>query len=521
MGHEMRAVDWAATPLGPTETWPLPLRSAVELCLGTSFPVLVTWGPDLTMIYNDGYRELLGTQKRDVALGGALAEVWSDVWDDIRPDVELVLREGASTWVEDQRLVMHRSGVDEETFFTYSYSPLLDEDGTVRGLLDIATETTAQVVERRRTRLLSHLQLRLQASEPDVAAVTATAVEVLDGGTDVARVRIALGTRDDLRWTDGGPDAVETTLTEQVLATGDVREDGRLVVVPLPLAGLDDRVGVVAITGGPLRPHDPQMRAFARLVADVLATSLVAAVRHERQVAALAHVSAVLQRAMLEPHPDRADVATRYVPATRGLEVGGDWFDVGDLPGAEGARVGVVVGDVVGHGLESATRMGQLRSAARALLLRTQDAASTVGGLDAFAAMLPGAEFTTVHCGVLDHAAGTYTYTSAGHPPGVVVHRDGGLTWLTDARGTPLTVARVPRTCATVPVGPGDLLVLCTDGLLERRGANVRDRLDELGAVLHGLRGQEPDAVADALLARMTPQGSHDDTVVVVHRVGG
>lgn len=517
MGAAVRSVDWAATPLGPPAAWPLPLRAAVELCLGTEFPVLVTWGPELTMIYNDGYREMLGTDKHPGALGSPLAAVWAEVWDAIEPSVREV-EAGRPTWVVDQRLVMHRSGFDEETFFTYSYSPLLDVDGQVRGLLDIATESTAQVVERRRVGQLSLLQARLQAAGPDVGAVVAAAAATLADGPDLTLVGAALGPRGGLRWVHGPADDVDAALVERAARTATVQQAGRLLVVPLPLVAIDDREGLLALRAGALRPVDDQLRTFARLVADAVAGALTGALRHEREVGMLERVSDVLQRAMLEPPVDRPGVATRYVPATRGLAVGGDWYDVADLPGG---RTGIVVGDLVGHGLESASRMGQLRSAARALLLRTDAPAPAVDGLDAFARTLPGAEYATMHCGVLDPAAGTYTYTSAGHPPAAVLRTDGTVTWLTGARGTPLTVAREPRPHDVVAVAAGDVVVLCTDGLLERRGSDLRSRLAALERLLVGLVGADPDAIADGVLAGMTPEGSLDDTAVVVHRVEG
>ncbi|MFC8193047.1 PP2C family protein-serine/threonine phosphatase [Cellulomonas sp. NPDC057328] len=538
MGDALRAVDWAATPLGAPSAWPVPLRSAVELCLSTRFPVLVTWGPALTMIYNDAYREILGTQKHPGALGAPLADVWPDVWDDIAPLVREVMEHGRPTWVSDQRLVMHRSGYDEETFFTYSYSPLRDVDGRVAGLLDIATDTTHLVVEQRRVRLLAELSRRLQGTVPSVGAVVATAVALLDDGPDVVGVEVHLGPPAGVNVIAASPTPVGARpgLVVDATARGDVVEDGHVLAVPFRLAEADGRAGAVVLRLGPLRQVDDQARAFARVVADTVAAAVTSALRLERQVAAVTRVSDVLQHAMLEPEVARGDVATRYVPAVRELTVGGDWYDVVALaddhehpdgtddadPGTPRGPLGVVVGDCVGHGLEAASRMGQLRSAARALLLRTRRPADVLDGLDAFARTLPGAELATVLCGVVDPDAGTFTFSSAGHPPGLVLHPDRTVTWLAGGRGRPLTVPAGPRPQAVVPVAEGDLLVLCTDGLLERRGTLLRDRLDELAAVLAGLpdKGADPDVLADALLARMAPDGSTDDTVVVVHRVG-
>ncbi|WP_309135490.1 SpoIIE family protein phosphatase [Cellulomonas sp.] len=544
MGEVVRATDWTATPLGAPSTWPAALRSAVEMCLSTRFPVLVTWGPGLTMLYNDGYREILGSRKHPAAMGAPLRQVWPEVWDDIAPLVREVMEHGRPTWVADQRLVMHRSGYDEETFFTYSYSPLRDADGTVNGLLDIASDTTHLVVEQRRVRMLAELSLALQGAPSTVAGVVSAATGLLDAGPDVVAVEVHLGRPGEAEvvGASGTPVAAPDALVAQALAAGRPVEDGHVRVLPFALAETDRRVGAVAVRLNALRPVDDQARAFTRVVADTVTASVTAALRLERQVAAVTRVSDVLQHAMLEPDVARADVATRYVPAVRDLTVGGDWYDVVELgraaddeddeqggyrwdAGADAPTsgpLGIVVGDCVGHGLEAASRMGQLRSAARALLLRTAGPAEVLDGLDVFARTLPGAEMATVLCGVVDPDAGTFTYSSAGHPPGLVLHADRTVTWLSSGRGRPLTVPAGPRAQAVAPLTEGDVLVLCTDGLLERRGSALRERFGRLEAVLSEVvdPAASPDALADELLARMAPEGSADDTVVVVHRVG-
>lgn len=535
MGALVRSVDWAATPLGDPATWPASLRAAVEMCLSTRFPVLVTWGPDLTMLYNEGYRQILGTEKHPGAMGAPLAVVWPDVWDDIAPLVREVMGHGRPTWVADQRLVMHRSGFDEETFFTYSYSPLLDDDGRVAGLLDIATDTTHLVVEQRRVRLLAELSRGLQGAVPTVQGVADAAVALLDASADVEAVEVHLGRPGAVAAiaASAAPVGARPGLVADAVAQGAAVADGHVLAVPFVLADVDARAGAVLLRMSPLRPVDEQSRAFARVVADTVTASVTSALRLERQVASATRVSDVLQHAMLEPDVARPDVATRYVPAVRDLTVGGDWYDVvalaedtgGDGPDGvapPGGPLGIVVGDCVGHGLEAASRMGQLRSAARALLLRTRRPADVLDGLDVFARTLPGAEMATVLCGVVDADAGTFVYSSAGHPPALVLHRDRTVTWLAGGRGRPLTVPAGPRPQAVLPVVEGDVLVLCTDGLLERRGVSLRDRLDALAAALAGVADPDapPDALADELLGRMAPEGSPDDTVVVVHRVG-
>ena len=137
--------DWSATPLGHPSTWPPALASAVEVCLRSAFPMLVTWGPELIQIYNDGYRPILGEDKHPIALGAPAREIWSEIWDTIGPSFEVALA-GGTVWEEHQRLEIDRNGFLEECFFTYSYSPLPDGHGGVGGVLDVVTETTESVV---------------------------------------------------------------------------------------------------------------------------------------------------------------------------------------------------------------------------------------------------------------------------------------------------------------------------------------------------------------------------------------
>jgi len=107
--------------------------------------MLVVWGPELIQIYNDGYRPMLG-DKHANALGRPAREVWSEVWDVVGPMFESVITTAVPTWEECQSLIVDRHGYAEECFFQYSYSPIYDDDGTVGGVLDVVTETTAAVV---------------------------------------------------------------------------------------------------------------------------------------------------------------------------------------------------------------------------------------------------------------------------------------------------------------------------------------------------------------------------------------
>jgi PAS domain S-box-containing protein len=148
MGARMRAHDWSASPLGPPETWPQSLRTTVSLMLNSRYPMFVAWGPRLAFLYNDGYAPIFG-QKHPHALGLPFAQVWAEIWTDISPLVDRALA-GESTFHEDLHLVMTRNGFPEDTWYTFSYSPVRDESGAVGGMFCACQETTAQVLAKRR-----------------------------------------------------------------------------------------------------------------------------------------------------------------------------------------------------------------------------------------------------------------------------------------------------------------------------------------------------------------------------------
>ncbi|MDB5798493.1 MAG: hypothetical protein JWP36_2395 [Paucimonas sp.] len=144
MGAQMRAHDWSTSPLGPPQTWPQSLRTIVELLLNSKLPMFVAWGPELGFLYNDPYAEILGA-KHSAALGRRFDEVWSDIWSDISPLIERALH-GEATYSDRLALTMRRNGFDEQTWFTYSYSPVRDESGKVAGMYCACVEVTDQVL---------------------------------------------------------------------------------------------------------------------------------------------------------------------------------------------------------------------------------------------------------------------------------------------------------------------------------------------------------------------------------------
>ena len=144
MGALMRAHDWSASPLGDPATWPQSLRSVVGLLLNSKFPMFVAWGEELGFLYNDTYAEILGA-KHPHALGRRFHDVWSEIWSDISPLIDCAMA-GDATYRENLPLLMNRKGYDEQTWFTFSYSPVRDESGAVAGMFCFCTETTQRVL---------------------------------------------------------------------------------------------------------------------------------------------------------------------------------------------------------------------------------------------------------------------------------------------------------------------------------------------------------------------------------------
>jgi signal transduction histidine kinase/CheY-like chemotaxis protein len=144
VGALMRAHDWSDSPAGPPERWPQALRTVVALLLQSRFPMFVAWGQDLAFLYNDPYAEILGS-KHPRALGARFYDVWSEIWPDISPLIDAAMA-GRATYREDLPLVMNRKGYDEQTWFTFSYSPVRDDNGKVGGMFCAVFETTEKVL---------------------------------------------------------------------------------------------------------------------------------------------------------------------------------------------------------------------------------------------------------------------------------------------------------------------------------------------------------------------------------------
>jgi len=153
MPDAVRAFDWSKTPLGAIEDWPQSLRTVVNILLTSRYAMWLFWGGDLTFICNDAYRPTLGI-KDSWALGARADQVWAEIWPDIGPRIESVLTTGQATYDEGLLLFLERSGFPEETYHTFSYSPIADDDGRINGMLCVVTEETDRLLGERRVQTL-------------------------------------------------------------------------------------------------------------------------------------------------------------------------------------------------------------------------------------------------------------------------------------------------------------------------------------------------------------------------------
>ena len=239
--------NWSELPLGEPGTWPASLRTIIDLMIHSRFPMFLAWGPELAFLYNDAYRPILGTKHPD-AMGRPFRDVWPEIWDDISPLVEAALQ-GEATWSEDLPLVMLRKGYPEQTYYTFSYSPVRDESGQVAGMFCACTETTSEVFNERRASFRIALDDALR-SITDPIEITRTAAEalgrelqasrigygeIIEGGAVLAVERDWVGNSDvaslagETRVLDSlGPDLAAVVRAGQTVVVEDCRTDPRV-----------------------------------------------------------------------------------------------------------------------------------------------------------------------------------------------------------------------------------------------------------------------------------------------------
>ncbi|MDL5158646.1 SpoIIE family protein phosphatase [Actinomycetospora termitidis] len=336
VAEAMAAVDWAATPLGPSQDWPTSLRSVVRVLLTSRFSMWMAWGPELTFFYNDSYQRDTLRGKHPWAVGRPFREVWSEVYDAVSPQVRAVIDHGESTWDEDLLLHLERHGWPEETYHTFSYSPLADEDGRVHGLFCAVVETTPRVLSERRMAFLRDLASAMTSART-TGEVARAAQEVLgddhrdvpfglvylrpDGAaSDVLELAAAMGISRggaaapptaDLGRTDAAagspwPLARAREGTAVVDLPSSVRADvpdtcDRAALVPLraPGAASEELLGVLVVGLSRFLAFDDPYRDFVELVAGQVTSGVLdarAAESERRRAEALAELDEARRR---------------------------------------------------------------------------------------------------------------------------------------------------------------------------------------------------------------------------------
>jgi PAS domain S-box-containing protein len=290
-----------------------------------------------------------------------------------------------------------------------------------------------------------------------------------------------------------------------------------LLVVPIHRAA-GTVLGSVAIGWSHTRALDGPLVDMAHEIATITARTVerLELVDLERSVAQTLQLGLLA----LDVRTTDALVRARYRAAEASMEIGGDWYDAVDR---DDGRLAVAVGDVVGRGLPAATTMGQLRAALGVASLQAGNAADAVRILDRYARHVPGAMCATVAFALLDPAQQQLSYVTAGHPPPVLVRPDGEITFLDRAISWPLGIESEERRtpAATADLPPGSLLLLYTDGLIERRHETIDEGLARLRATVEQCWSLPLRRVKNTIFGRLVDEGANDDIALVAVRTVG
>jgi signal transduction histidine kinase len=314
MARQMRAHDWSQTSLGSPLAWPETLKVALRLLLTSKFEMWLGWGPEINFFYNDAYRPTLGS-KHPQSLAVPTRILWAEIWDDIKDRIGAVYERGEASWDKSLLLLLNRHGYLEETYHTFSYSPLLGDDGQVGGLFCAVSEETERVLsERRMTTLralaaglspadtrrdvLDALETQLGGNLHDLpftltylfnADGSARLVAATGGVESHASALAQLPAEPDGPWGAGriraGEDQVRLDVSSiEGLPSGawslPIRE---ALTVPLPAPGREEPKGFMVVGVNPHRPLDPDYAGFIQLLAGQVAAGLSSAAAFETE----------------------------------------------------------------------------------------------------------------------------------------------------------------------------------------------------------------------------------------------
>jgi len=326
MAELIRAKNWSETPLGPVERWPQSLRTTVSLCLASNFPINIIWGPENTQIYNDGYRVICG-ESHPRALGEGYHITWASAWPAIGEPSARALS-GETSYLENQRMFLTRNGYLEETFFTFSISPIRDESGGIGGLFHPVIETTATILAERRTRALRDLTSVL-GGVTDMAELAKLVVDMLARfDLDLPFVLVYALAANDTRYclaahyglgpgTGASPRTLDVDATApwpiaeavgglRIVEVNDValitqnapcgpyeEAPDRALILPVSVPGVDHPPIIAVVGASPRLPLDDVYRGFYELLAATLSAALATVRAREdecRRAEALAEI---------------------------------------------------------------------------------------------------------------------------------------------------------------------------------------------------------------------------------------
>src|SRR5581483_682545 len=316
VGSMVRAIDWASTPLGPVHQWPQSLRTAIRIVLTARQPMFVWWGDQLINLYNDAYRSILGG-KHPEALGQPAKVVWHEIWDQVGPRARTVMTENRGTYDESLLLIMGRHGYPEETYYTFSYSPVPNDDGSTGGLFCANTEDTPRIVGERRLALMRDLAAQTADARTIEQVCARSALSLRTCDRDLPFALIYLFSPDHRRMTLAGAAGIEpghaaapleieigkgaiwpceevyrcnSTLVVELnpswenLPTGAWnRPPSRAACVPIAPSGETGRSGVLVAGLNPYRLFNDAYEGFLKLVSGQIAAALANAQAYEEE----------------------------------------------------------------------------------------------------------------------------------------------------------------------------------------------------------------------------------------------
>ncbi|HEU4417205.1 MAG TPA: response regulator [Candidatus Angelobacter sp.] len=319
LGSRILAFDWSKTPLGPLANWPQSLKNTVRILISSRYAMWMGWGKELTFLYNDAYAHMSLGKKHPWALGKPSQQVWAEIWNEIGPRLQKVFDTGEATWDEGLLLFLERSGYTEETYHTFSYSPLTSDDGRINGNLCVVTEETERIIGERRLASLRTLAAELsttsaenevlaaiqrslganlrdlpftitylfQESATQLRLACSTGIEAVSSGmSQILDVKSP-----DVLWPIAELLQRKTKVVVENLSdrVGTVPRGGwdkppeRALLVPITRQGQDAPIGVMVAGLNPYRPFDDAYSSFIDLLAGQIAAGIANARAYQEE----------------------------------------------------------------------------------------------------------------------------------------------------------------------------------------------------------------------------------------------